>query len=124
MEGGFSILLAGLLILAITVVVILWSSRRKRVPGKNWLTSDGVVHISRNSTRLDSHGEEYYDPRIVCLYKVNNIPYSITLEYPFSRKCTQREWENIARYYPSGYTVTVYYDPKKPRKAIVLEDQG
>jgi hypothetical protein len=93
-----------------------YDSRRSR---KNWLCTDGVVYICRVGTKHDSNGEEFYEPRIRCLYKVKGVVYTITLENTDSWNSTQWEWENVSRYYPGGFTLPVYYDPNNPRHAFV-----
>jgi hypothetical protein len=112
-------ILAGLVILIVVGIRVLWLSFHTNSPEKNWLTVEGVVYVCRIDTHRDNNGEEYFEPRIKCLYKVKGVSYILTLDGPDFWSCSQREWENVACYYPSGCTVVVQYDPIKPQRAYV-----
>lgn len=114
-----SVLLVVLLGLVAVVVRIAWVSYYTHRPGKNWLTTEGIVFVCRINTHRDSNGEEYFEPRIKCQYKVNDISYTLNLKGQVFWASTQHEWENIALFYPSGYSAIVRYDPKNPKNACL-----
>jgi hypothetical protein len=94
-----------------------WIYSRSYTPRKNWLSTVGIVSIYRVTVKKDTLGEEIYEPMIKCLYKANGVTYSIPLKDMKLWKYSQREWENIAHYYPVNTSVTVEYDPKRPWRA-------
>jgi hypothetical protein len=114
------LILLVLVVLFIGVIVVIRGALfRPRRPGKNWMVVEGRVYIYRVHTRPESNGEERPEPGMRCLYQVNNVTYQLTLDDPSYWNCTQREWENIARYYPREFVVRVHYDPRDPRRAVV-----
>ena len=113
----FHYLFAMMVILVGVIFKLAWSydSHRSR---KNWLCTEGIVYTCRVGTKHDSNGEEFYEPRIRCLYKVKGVVYTITLENTASWNATQWEWENVLRFYPGEFTMSVFYNPKNPRYVV------
>ena len=110
------------IVIAILIVVIVqvvrgvpWVHR----PQKNWLISEGRAYVTRVSMKQDSSGEVHYEPNIKVLYDVNGVTYRQIIRAADFLKCTQHEWENVARYYPSVFTIKVSYDPKNPKNATL-----
>jgi hypothetical protein len=66
----------------------------------------GIVCICRVGTKTDANGEEFFEPRIKCLYKVKGVIYTINLENKDSWNSIQWRLENLSRYYPSGFTLS------------------
>ena len=84
----FPYLFASVALITVVVFITAWlcDSRRSR---KNWLCIKGIVYTCRVGTKRDSNGEEFYKPRILCLYKVNWVVYTITLENTDTWNATQ-----------------------------------
>jgi hypothetical protein len=113
------IFLVPALILFAVLLGYVRSSSTKKHPPSHWRSAEGTVFVNRGGSRLDQLGEEYFDASVECVYQVNGISYRLKVKTPNARSYRQREWENISRYYPSGYPVTVFYDPKKPSRAEI-----
>jgi hypothetical protein len=111
--------LFGVIFLAAIIVYIAWVFYVYHHPGKNWVTTEGIVYVCRINTKRDSNNDEFCEPIIKCLYKVKGVPYTLNLKGKVYWMSTQYEWGNIALYYPSGYTTIVRYDPKHPKRALV-----
>lgn len=109
-----------LLILLVAVVIrVIWMIYRTHPPGNKSLVVDGVVYVCRIHSGRDNLGEEYAEPALRCLYKVNGVTYTLALADTYSWTCRQQEWVNVGRFYPSSFEVLVYYDPNQPERALV-----
>jgi hypothetical protein len=86
---------------------------------KEWLISEGKAYITRVGMKQEVTGEARYEPNIKVHYDVNGITYRKNVRTEDFLKCTQHEWENVARYYPRIFTIKVRYDPKNPQNAFV-----
>lgn len=113
------VLLALVIILGWVMIRFILAALPSIKPEKNWPSVEGIVYISMTNAWTDSNGEELSEPAIRCVYRVNHVDYNLTLDGPRFLKCTWREWENVARYWPKQFTVRVRYDPQKPRRAVV-----
>lgn len=112
--GGFGLLLI--------VLAVLQKNKAKKA-AESWPTASGVVEKSELSVRHDTDSDgtssTTYAAHVVYSYKVDGLSYSNdAIGFGSSsggRKKAQKKLEE----YPAGKSVTVYYDPEKPEKAVL-----
>jgi hypothetical protein len=91
---------------------------------EGWPISQGMILESRvkEDSSIDSDGftSSHYYPEVRYLYRVLGSEYEgtkITFG-PTSGNTQSRAMQAISKY-PKGSTVTVYYDPEQPSKAVL-----
>ena len=107
---------AGIIAFSVYSLWLAWTPRLwPSTQGK--IVSSGVV-VSRSTGKEDSPG---YEPSVRYAYTVRGTPYSgkglaLVQDIGLSLGGAER----IARKYPAGSIVTVYYDPKKPTSSVLV----
>lgn len=110
------------LLFIIIVTIILIVVRWKLWAARNWESTDGLVLESI----VDEYDEGYY-PKITYQYGVDEQIYRSShicvgeKSYSFGKRRT----EQLVAQFPVGSQVTVYYNPKKPVKSVLMRgDRG
>ncbi len=112
-------------LIGLSIMALGWKTYRKSSRVASWLTTTGIVTVSEVIRSMGS--ELKYSAHIVYQYSVNGVSYS-------SNKITPAELMDIAdtgqneavakvKKYPLQSTVTIYYDPQDPQRAV-LEKGG
>jgi hypothetical protein len=112
-----------LLIFAAIGVLILFlgaSAMQRSYDSKDWPTTEGKIFVSRVVRDQDSDGDVTYRSDIQYVYEVNGQVYDCNrIQFGWrsnqSRKGAQQE---VAKYPPDS-TVTVHYNPKNPKNAVL-----
>ncbi len=112
---GVGFTLSGLLLVAYMVYM-----RREAARSANWPSTEGeVIH-----SKPRSFSTAYYtmhDARVTYRYWVDGRKYVSSRVTPESLGFgSRREAEEVAKRFPGGGRVRVYYDPKKPGRAVLL----
>jgi hypothetical protein len=85
-----------------------------------WPTSAGRITESTLDHSTDAEGSDSYSPKITYTYSVNNLFYdSGTIKFGENSYSSQRKAQEILSHYPVGQSVTVYYEPDNPGKAVL-----
>ena len=105
-------------------------NRKRAEASQNWPSTLGMMAESRvtRSTSTDSDGDtsESYSPHVEYTYQVGGQEYrgkDITFGFKQGFGSPNKAEEVIARY-PAGGSVTVYYDPSNPQKAVLERKAG
>jgi hypothetical protein len=91
---------------------------------KDWPTVDGVITQSEIEHQTSTSGEgsdkkttvKSY-PKIAYQYRIDGQPYESTT---VSFSSSSNNAKQIVAQYPKGKTVRVYYNPDKPRQAVLV----
>jgi Protein of unknown function (DUF3592) len=120
MQAG---LLFGLAFVAIGVVIFFLGLRDLRLAkaSAGWPATQGAITATR--IRVDDRGEssESYHPEITYTYAVMGASYEGSRRIIGATRgySSRRRAEAFLEAYPVGRQVTVYYDPQKPREAVL-----
>jgi hypothetical protein len=105
-------------------------NRKRAEASQGWPSTLGVVAESRvtRSTSTDSEGDTSvsYSPHVEYTYQVGGKEYrgkDITFGFKQGYGSPAKAEEVTARY-PEGGSVTVYYDPANPQKAVLERRAG
>ena len=96
----------------------------------DWATTSGKITLSRGTMDLERHPitsrlTRYYRADVRYEYQVDTKKYesrSVTLNSSQINYPTRGLADSAARKYPSGQTVTVFYDPDQPHRSVL--EQG
>ena len=120
--------LVGLLITVIGIGFAIWGAMvlMEARSAANWPTTEGTILISkfdRNfNTSSSGKGKWYYEIKIKYSYTVDSLEYESD-RVDFKSATYQYKSEvipsTIARRYPVGKQVNVYYNPENPGKAVL-----
>jgi hypothetical protein len=87
---------------------------------RNWPTTMGRIATCKVMRRRGSRGEPAGTVRVTLAYEVAGKSYlGGRIGYHGAEGGTLAEAESLARLFAEGSEVTVYYDPKNPRRAIL-----
>jgi hypothetical protein len=120
--------LMGLLITVIGIGFAIWGTMvvMEARSAANWPTTEGTIVVSkfdRNfNTSSSGKGKWYYDVKIKYSYTVDSLEYeSKRVDFKSANYHYKSEVipSAIARRYPVGKKVDVYYNPDDPEKAVL-----
>jgi hypothetical protein len=97
-----------------------WTVLQKAQASTTWPSVSGQVVESDVSYWNDEDGN-YYRPEVTFAYAVDGREYEaarINFSSDQSYDSTDDAWE-VANRYPTGETVSVYYDPAEPETAVL-----
>jgi hypothetical protein len=106
------------IVISVIFLVIIFSAKRSAAQAQSWATTSGRVILSTLEARRGSKGGTVYYPVVHYQYRVHAMNYE-------SRKIMPgMEWGGsgapaIIAKYPTGSTVTVYYNPENPAEALL-----
>ena len=112
-------------IIVVALATKLWEVRK----AKSWHSTTGRVITSRVRSRKKRPGDEGYgadsdvtnEPEVEYTYQVGNRRHRCG-RITIGERTSADELEAILARYPVGATVTVYYDPARPEKAVLERD--
>lgn len=114
--GGFGVVGAGLMLLGLLAI---WQDVRVR----SWPTVPGIIRHAVVESRVRSETMTSHHARILYDYEVGGRQYAGD-RLAFSRRASRRAAEADKAKYPPGKLVRVYYDPKRPRRAVLETRAG
>ena len=109
------------IVFSLIFLAIIFSARRTAAQAQSWATTTGRVILSTLEARRGSKGGTVYYPVVQYQYRVHAMDYE-------SRKIMPgMEWggsgaQAVVAKYPTGSTVTVYYNPENPAEALLERD--
>lgn len=115
-------LIAGPILILIGVVVFyfLGGTFLQAYTSPSWPTVQGQVIHSEVALHRDSDGDRMYSPDIAYNYTVNSQQYDSSQVGMLDGSTSIRGTvQDTVKRYPSGTTVTVYYDPEDPANAVL-----
>jgi hypothetical protein len=87
---------------------------------QNWPTTTGRIATCKIIRRRGNRGEPAGTVRLTLAYEVAGKSYvGGRIGYHGAEGGTLAEAESLARLFAEGTEVTVYYDPKNPRRAVL-----
>ncbi len=103
-------------LIVIVMARFLWLGYHSR----NWPTTTGRVATCKIIRRRGNRGEPAGTVRVTLSYEVAGKSYvGGRIGYHGAEGGTLAEAESLARLFAEGAEVTVYYDPKNPRRAVL-----
>ena len=119
--------LAGIIVftgIGIVIALFSYSAYKTSVESKDWPTVDGVIIKSEIEQQTSTSGEGSNKkttvkslPQIVYQYQISGLPYECT---KISFSSSSGNASKIVSQYPKGKTVRVYYNPAKPKQAVLV----
>ena len=110
--------------IGIIIALFSYSAYKTSVESKNWPTVDGVIITSQTEQQTSTSGEGANKkttvksvPKIVYQYQVGGQPYDST---KISFSSPSGNADRIVARYPKGKAVRVYYNPDKPKQAVLV----
>ena len=110
--------------IGIVIALFSYSAYKTSVESKNWPTIDGVVITSQIEQQTSTSGEGANKkttvksvPKIAYQYRVGGQSYQCA-KISFSSQTGNAN--RIVGQYPKGKTVWVYYNPDKPKQAVLV----
>jgi hypothetical protein len=114
-----------------TIIIAAFVTKMRDVrKAQRWLCTTGTVLVSRVESRKKRPGEMGHnfgdsdvtnEPLVEYSYKAGNRTYR-SRRITIGEKTSEHELEAILERYPVGAEVTVYYDPAKPKNAVLERD--
>lgn len=107
----------GLLFIALGML-LLWgslASLRRDSDSTGWPTTTASIETSQKTLSQTSEGRQYFH-ELLYRYRVNDVHYEGQI---VCWGADQRPIETLVALYPAGSTVTVWFDPTKPRLATL-----
>ena len=112
---SYSFLAVGL---AITSVGLMQFRAARVSPG--WPSIEGIVVDAVNLEEYTIDGGYHYKPVVAFKYEVEGREYfSDRLTYGRKKFPDEAFVDHVIRQYPAGMSVTVYYNPRRPRQAVL-----
>jgi hypothetical protein len=97
-----------------------WNILQDARASSSWPTAEGLVTNSEVSHSSDAEGGDTYSPEVTYTYTVRDSLYeNNTIKFGENAYDSRRTADRIAASYPSGKTVTVYYDPENPDRSVL-----
>ncbi len=122
--GGLCALLPGAL--GILLIIIYFRNKQKTKESRNWLIATGKVIRSEISMVMNDEDSSKvsFIPRLEYEYKVGDTLYkskriSFGSAHDFS---SRQKAEEFIGQFPVDSQVTIYYDPNKPKDAVLIRE--
>lgn len=120
------ILIIGGLVVAIIAISHFWRRHQEKVAA-SWASSEGQIVTSQvtDSLEQDSDGDmqRVFRPQVVYRFQAGDQPMTgDRIDFGSHSYNSPAKAQAICDKYPAGSTVTVYYDPAKPKHSVL--DRG
>lgn len=108
------------ILIAAVFGAILYAAGQKNKQAANWPTVPGTVVSSQVQTVRGTESGVSYEPHVVYTYTVDGQTYTgDKLNFSAWRSTGKAEPQKKVDAYPVGAEVSVHYNPKKPREAVL-----
>jgi hypothetical protein len=109
------------IVISAILLGIIFYARWSASKAKHWATATGTVVLSTLEARRGSKGNTVYYPVVRYHYRVHAMDYENNKIMPGMAWGGSGAPAVVAKY-PSGATVTVYYNPENPAESLLERD--
>ena len=106
--------------IGIVIALLSYSSYKTSLETNTWPTIDGTIvrsEIERQTSTSDKGAEETLYPKIAYQYRIDGQEYK-SAKISFSS--LKADAKQLVSQYPVSKTVQVYYNPQKPKQAVLV----
>ena len=120
--GCFQTMFFFLIFLLVGAGLVWWGSTilQNARASADWPSVEGRITSSLVDHSTDAEGADSYSPEVTFVYVEDGRSYeSHTIKFGENSYSSERKAQEILSRYPMGQTVTVFYDPENPEKAVL-----
>ena len=97
-----------------------WTILQNARASADWPIVEGRITRSLVDHSTDAEGGDSYSPEVTFVYVADGRSYEgRTIKFGENSYSSERKAQEILSHYPMGQTVTVFYDPAHPDKAVL-----
>lgn len=116
------LILLAVVFLVVGLGVLLWgiTGSQTAIASQQWPSVPGQVTASRVTSSTDSEGATLYGAEITYTYTINDRAFASTqVSFGDYTSSDTDHAEDLTSRYPAERSVTVYYDPQNPARAVL-----